>query len=283
MGTKINFLEDKVNIFGKDINLHFISSGQFTIPLSDSYEGSASLDESRFIEVFLTIDNLHNKSQAEKVQIAIKLQKQFGHPKGSRLINLIKSAGISDVLLDAVICLNDNYSICIKYKNRKSRTVVGFSLAYDFNETVAIDLKQIRNTDILHLIDHAKRFSVGTIIHQKCKEVIIDKIFKHWIALFRTPNLFLYDNGGEFNNVFNEISEQVNINIKTTAAESPWSNGIVEKHNATSGNTMEKVLSYVKCSLDVALVWCLRAKYSLLNSYGYSPNQLVFGYNPNFP
>ena len=27
----------------------------------------------------------------------------------------------------------------------------------------------------------------------------------------------------------------------------------------------------------------MRAKNALLNSYGYSTNQLVFGYNPNFP
>ena len=43
-----------------------------------------------------------------------------------------------------------------------------------------------------------------------------------------------------------------------------------------------KVLSDVKCGLDVALAWCLSAKNSLLNSYGYSSDQLVFGYNPNF-
>ena len=45
---------------------------------------------------------------------------------------------------------------------------------------------------------------------------------------------------------------------------------------------MEKVLSDGGCSLEVALAWCLSAKNVLLNSYGYSRNQLVFGYNPNF-
>ena len=162
--------------------------------------------------------------------------------------------------------------------------MVGLSLAHDFNETVAMDLKQFKNVYILHLIDHATRFSVGAIIRSKHKEVIINKIFRHWLALFVTPNLFLSDNGGELNNdIFREMGEQLNINVKTTAAESPSSNGIVEKHNRIIGNIMEKVLLDVKCSLDVALAWCLSAKNSLLNSYGYSPNQLVFGYNPNFP
>ena len=88
----------------------------------------------------------------------------------------------------------------------------------------------------------------------------------------------------EFNSdIFREIDEQLNTNVKTTGAESPSSNGVVEKYNGIIGNMMEKVLSDVGCSLEVALAWCLSAKNALLNSYGYSPNQLVFGYNPNFP
>ena len=72
-GPKIDFLEDKVSVFGKDISLHFTSSGHYAIPLNDSYEDSAFLDDSTFTEVFLTINNLNDKSQIEKVQIAIKL------------------------------------------------------------------------------------------------------------------------------------------------------------------------------------------------------------------
>ena len=57
--------------------------------------------------------------------------------------------------------------------------MVGFSLAHDFNETVAMDLKQFRGAYILHMVDHPARYSVAAIISSKQKEVIIDKIFKH--------------------------------------------------------------------------------------------------------
>ena len=49
------------------------------------------------------------------------------------------------------------------------------------------------------------------------------------------------------------VSINVNNNVKTTGVESPWSNGIVEKHNGIIGNMMEKVLSDGGCSLEVAL------------------------------
>ena len=109
-------------------------------------------------------------------------------------------------------------------KKPNLRPIVGFSLAHVFNKTVAMDLKPFRNVYIFHLIDHATRFSAGAIISTKRKEVIVYKIFKPWIALFGTPKLFLSDNGGEFNNdIFREMGEQLNINVKTIGAESPWS------------------------------------------------------------
>ena len=49
------------------------------------------------------------------------------------------------------------------------------------------------------------------------------------------------------------MGEQLNINIKTTAAESQWSNGIAENQNGVFKNMMEKVTSAVRCSLEVAL------------------------------
>ena len=233
----------------------------------------------------LTIDNIEKKSNKEKRQIAMKLHKQFGHPKSLRLIDLIKTSGITDsTFLDSMKELDQSCEICWPYKKPNLRPIFGFSLAHGFDETLAMDLKPCRNVYIFHLIDHVTRFSAGAIISTKRKEVIIDKIFKHWIALFGTPKLFLSDNGGEFNNnIFREMGAQLNINVKTTGAESPCSNGVLEKHNGIIGNMMEKVLSDAGCSLEVALTWCLSAKNALLNSYGYSSNQLVFGYNLNFP
>ena len=224
--SKIDFVNDRINIFGKDIHLHFTTSGHYAIPLNETNLNlkTSSVEDSNFVEVLLTIDNIEEKSKKEKKYIAIKLHKQFGHPKSARLIDLIKTAGISDKdLLDMVKDLDKSCEICMRYKRPSSRPVVGFSLAHDFNETVAMDLKQFRGVYILHIVDHAARYSAAAIISSKQKEVIIDKIFKHWIGIFETSNLFLSDIGGEFNNeLFRETGEQLNIHIRTVAAESQW-------------------------------------------------------------
>ena len=167
----------------------------------------------------------------------------------------------------------------------KPKPIVGFPLAKEFNETVAMDLKHWSgNTWLLHIIDHLTRFSASCVINSKRKEVIVQKIFIIWIAIFGQPLSFLVDNGGEFaNDEFVTFCENMNIHIKTTAAESPWSNGLVERHNAVLGLTVEKTMLDSNCDLETAVSWAVSAKNSLRNVNGHSPNQLVFGRNPNFP
>ena len=65
--------------------------------------------------------------------------------------------------------------------------------------------------------------------------------------------------------------------------KSPWSNGIVERHNATLGFSVQKIMDDLKCDLSLAVAWTVSAKNTSHNVHGYSPNQLVFGKTPNFP
>ena len=44
-----------------------------------------------------------------------------------------------------------------------------------------------------------------------------------------------------------------------------------------------KIVEDVGCSKKLALAWSLSAKNALNNVYGFSPNQLAFGHNPNLP
>ena len=134
------------------------------------------------------------KNKKKKKYIASKLHnKQFGHPKSTSLTDLIKATGISDKdLLDMVKNLDKSCELCMRY-------IMGFSLALDFSETVAMDLKQFKGVCILYLVDYATVYSASAIPLPKQKEVIIGKIFKHWIGIFETSNLFLSDIGGEFN------------------------------------------------------------------------------------
>ena len=81
--------------------------------------------------------------------------------------------------------------------------------------------------------------------------------------------------------MFRELGGLLHIAVKTTGAESPWSNGITERHNGIIGNMVDKILHDQNYPVELALAWAVSEKNSLSNVFGYSPNQLVFGKNPN--
>ena len=284
--TKIDFVGEKVNMFGKEFQVDITSSGHYSIPISKSKTIIEKIESEKEREyALISISDLEMKATPEKRKIADKLHKQFGHPTASKLQKLVKLSGINDEELSGLILsVSEECNTCTRYKKRELKPVVGLTLANEFNGVMAMDLKHIKNFQILHMIDLATRFSAGAIVRSKHKEEIIDKIFKHWISLFGSPKMVLSDNGGEFNNeLLRELGERFDVTIKTTAAESPWSNGTVERHNGVLGNMVIKILDDVKCSNEVALAWALSAKNALQNNFGYSPNQLVFGHNPNLP
>ena len=57
-GTKLDFVNNKVIIFGKEISLQFTSSGHYAILLNDYHKDlKLYIDESKFTKVLLTLDN----------------------------------------------------------------------------------------------------------------------------------------------------------------------------------------------------------------------------------
>ena len=280
--TKINFKDDTVVMFGEKQTVILTKSGHYSVPLDNKHKilHDASINSSKII-LHISPQDLNSKTT-----IANKLHSQFAHPPSEKLVKLISAAGMgNDVsLIKAIKDVSKNCDICKVYKRPAAKPIVGMPLANDFNEVVAMDLKFFHGKIILHLIDHVSRFSAAAIIPSKQANEIISKIFKIWISVFGPPKRFLSDNGGEFvNGDFIEMCESFNIVVLTTAAESPWSNGLCERHNAVLGNMLEKVSAEQKCDLETALCWAIHAKNSLSNVHGFSPYQIAVGFTPKLP
>lgn len=107
-----------------------------------------------------------------------------------------------------------------------------------------------------------------------------------WIGTgIGSPAKILVDNGGEFANAeFMDMCENFNIRIMSTAASSPFSNGLCERNHAVIDEMVMKIIAdQPNCSLQVALSWAVNSKNCLQMVAGYSPYQLVFGRNPRLP
>ena len=275
---KLDFSKDTVSFFGKEVKLHCTDSGHYFVPLSKP------ADTLMYSEV-LYLKNIVSKSLPQKLKVAEKLHRQFSHPTSEKLISLIEDSGVEDQeLMNVIRELTSKCEICLRYKKSKARPVVGFPLAKYFNEVVAVDIKEINGYKVLHMIDHATRYSAAAILRSKEAEEVVSAVFRFWIAYFGAPKTWLSDNGREFNNsVLREVAQSLNSSAQNTAAYSPWSNGLNERHNGILGEMVLKTLEDAKCSMSDAVCWAVSAKNALNNHNGFSSNQLVFGFNPNTP
>ena len=124
----------------------------------------------------------------------------------------------------------------------------------------------------------------ASIIRSKDPSIIVKNLINHWIRIYGLPEKLYSDNGGEFNNSeLQDMAENLNITVKTTPADSPFSNGLLERHNAVLTETLLKVRVEYKLDWEASLGWAISAKNSLQCVHGFSPFQLVFGRNPNLP
>ena len=165
--------------------------------------------------------------------MALKLHLQFAHPTPDKLINLINNAGIpwsnNNELKEEIQKISENCSICKIYRKTPPRPVVGLPMTTAFQEAVAMDLKFYRGKILLHLVDHCNQLCTSNITLNKNPDTIIKAIFRTWIAIYGSVQKVLKGNGGEFaNNEFLQICESLGIAVKTTSAESPWSNDLME-------------------------------------------------------
>ena len=276
----LNFANDSIEILGQRLTLIETNSGHYVLPLTRKKACLEAVERDIKANVTLTVTDTLTTNQK-----AIKLHRQFAHPTADKLIKLLKNAGSTDNdLEEEVKKVTKKCKVCKILKKPDPRPVVGMPMATRFGECVAMDLKKMKNVHLLHVIDHATRFSACAPIGNKNPDTIIKQLFRIWISVYGCPEKFLSDNGGEFaNDKFRELCERANILVQTTAAESPWSNGLCERHNLVLADMITKVMEDSGCNIEMAVMWAVHAKNSLANIHGFSPYQLVFGRNPSIP
>ena len=188
--TTIDFANDKVTMLDQVLNLHFTSSGHYTIGITKEQQE----DTSEGIRILLC------KEEKDKRKVALKLHQQFAHAPSKRIISLIKDANVEDQeLFKSIIDVEDNCQICKRYKRPQLKPAVGFSLAREFNETVSMDLKTYHGFLFLPIIDHATRFSTAAVIRSKKTKKSLTKFSStglHFLAVQEKSSVIMGGGGG---------------------------------------------------------------------------------------
>ena len=118
------------------------------------------------------------------------------------------------------------------------------------------------------------RLTVSVSIDRKRPSDVIDNIMLQWVRA-----------GGEFSSdKMREVCSILNVQISTTAANSPFQNGLCERIHAVTDTMLLKLREQCpKTHIEVLLSWANVSRNSLQMWHGFSSYQLVFGRNPNLP
>ena len=274
---KMDLENDTASIMGKDVSLNLTTSGHYCIPIDKAEEVA--------VEAVCAV-RLDVLSKQDQYKTVLKLHRQFAHPTKKRLIALLKDAGVwKEEYYETVSEIEEKCELCKIYSKTPSRPVVGMPMATKFNEKVAMDLKQWNDRWILHIIDMWSRYTLSVFVTRKKPSNIIDALMTHWVGKFGVMGALMTDNGGEFNSdEMREVASILNVQLCTTAGESPFQNGLCERVHAITDMMLLKLeADYGKMNSQTLLSWANMARNSLQMWNGYSSHQLVFGENPNLP
>ena len=143
---------------------------------------------------------------------------------------------------------------------------------------------------ILYCICTFSRLTRGVIIKDKKPSTIVKGVLDCWVLGKGIgpgiPGKFMFDNGGEFNNPeVIDLAEKHGIKMHaTTAAHSPFSNGLCERNHEVVDRMMAKTMADDKSMKpEEALHNALFAKNVEPNNKGFSSFQIVYGNNPSIP
>lgn len=277
-GIDLHLSYDTATVFGKTVNLNFTSCGHYCLPLINE----ECVDMESVAEAFkVTIP------EGEKKRSLLKLHRQFAHPSNQKLSELLKNAKCWKPDFGRMLEeIRNNCEFCIKFKRTPSRPVVCMPMASRFNQIVTLDLKKWGNEWICYIIDLFSRLTIGRRIQRKFPCEVVQAVMSGWLAVgYGSPEEILIDNGGEFTaEEIKEVTSVLNIKVNTTAANSPFSNGVCERNHAVVDSMLLKLQAeHPEMSLDDLLSWACTAKNSLCMFAGFSPYQIVFGKNPTLP
>lgn len=275
--ANLNFEHGVLEMDGCQQTLINTPSGHYAVPIGPN------VDNLTYVATEHTVYTAEGSDKPQK--IAQKIHRYFAHASVDRLKKFVNSTSheLKNEICQALDKLDCD--LCKKHRREAPKPKTCLPLADRFNQTVALDLKFLDTEEIvLHCIDILTRFSAATIIPNKSQKTIVANFFKIWIAPFGRPEQTLCDNGKEFCNTdFVDMCRNMMINMKTTAAFAPFSNGIVERHNGLLAEMVYKIRDDIKCNTSIALSWAVSAKNNISNVFGFSPQQLVLGYNSPVP
>ena len=233
-----------------------------------------------------------SKTDEELMKVIDKVHRNLGHLPGSDLIRILKHAHAADRAIQ--LARKHECEFCKSQIRPHVPLPAKSSRPQEFNQAVGIDVKNLQgwlpNQKIkaVNIVDQASCYQLMIPFHCRETSAVIRQAFAdHWVRIFGPPKEVILDqaqtNMGE---EFQQYLESLGCHVHPIAAEAHWQLGRTESHGGWFSRVLDRTLAEALPKTKEAWEECVthaHVKNSMIQSYGYTPHQYVFGKNPQVP
>ena len=235
------------------------------------------------------LDELNAEDANQVIASIKKLHQNLGHPPNNQLVRVLQHGGASS---EAIRCAREFKCAHCDSQVRPRPALPGQThRVTEFNALVGVDIKYLngwktnQKVPAVNMIDYASSLQIVVPLFQSVtSEAIKTVIMERWVAWAGMPTEVIVDPAKpNLSDAFTVPLEISGSTTKITAADAHWQLGKTEVHGGWFGRVLDKVISDQCPQNREEWVDCVHAshcKNQLIQVYGMTPSQFVFGKNP---
>ena len=229
----------------------------------------------------------------EKIkQSLMKLHRNLGHPSNADLVRVLKHGQASEEAIKLARDLTCDF--CTARKAPAVANPGKTSTVTEFNQRVGLDVKYLpgwkpnQRVPALNAVDHATSYQLVVPFFETETSTVLRKLYlERWVQWAGPPREVILDPARtNLGKAMVEPTEVEGTHIHVTAAGAHWQLGKTEVHGGWFGRVLAKVLEAQNPQNKEDWLECVvqaHVKNQMIQSYGFTPSQRVFGKHPDIP
>ena len=287
-----------VSVFAGQYTPQFVEHVLQTVPAyAKSVESALVCCElthpSEATEVLATTKDALGSTDEETLKKAIdKLHRNLGHPSNSDLVRILKHGGAHEQALE--LARQFSCQFCRSQGKPRVPLPAQTHRVASFNQCVGIDVKYLpgwlpnQKIKALNIVDQGSCYQLMIPFHEReTSQLLADLFDQHWTRWAGPPVEVVLDPAPTMlGDRLQHMLENQGVVVRTIAAEAHWQLGRTENHGGWFARVLSKMIATQSPSNKTSWEACVRhahVKNQMIQSYGYTPHQHVFGRNPNIP
>ena len=243
-------------------------------------------------EVLVSREEIQGEDEEAIKRALHRLHKNLGHCSTKDLVRILRHGSASDKAIEMAKTLECD--LCKSQVRPHVPLPAKPTRSCEFNVSVGIDVKWLPGWQVnqkvkaLNIVCQGSCYQQMIPFFERETSCLLRQLFdSHWIQWAGIPREVIMDSAQtNLGEAMQSYLDDQGIVVRTIPAEAHWQLGRTEVHGGWFSKVLEKVI--LEHSPTTREEWeaCVRhahVKNQMIQNYGYTPHQHVFGKNPDIP